>query len=344
MDIEFHYHMTYLIALRAGFNKDEAYTIAYTSQYVDDNMEPMSIVGGTERFKSLVTQTIDITCPKEEHLGVYPLFHFCPGIQKEVVAASPTRRDGHISLLATIPDNSNARTIFAEAMKTSDFYRIGIGTHMYADTFCHNDFTGWKDPFNYTKAEGWKGAAWSCLCPSIGHALAMHEPDIPSLTWQDIRLTSPFSTKSNKQRILNAAGKIFDAYRTFTKIKKYADIKQQLLVDLADAIGPEVSTASKAAAGSKARIKKYEKLIGPERFVPYDKGLWYGTAIDEQKSDPTGTAGQSTMTRIWKEKYVESDWYKFQLAAKLHRETALGVLHDTFAAMEIHDAVITTSE
>jgi hypothetical protein len=36
MDIEFHYYMTYITALRAGFRVDDAYTIAYSSQY-DDN-------------------------------------------------------------------------------------------------------------------------------------------------------------------------------------------------------------------------------------------------------------------------------------------------------------------
>ena len=37
MDIEFHYYMTFLIAGKAGFGKDDTATIAYSSQYVDDN-------------------------------------------------------------------------------------------------------------------------------------------------------------------------------------------------------------------------------------------------------------------------------------------------------------------
>ena len=37
MDIEYHYYITYLIAIKSGFETHEAYTIAYSSQFVDDN-------------------------------------------------------------------------------------------------------------------------------------------------------------------------------------------------------------------------------------------------------------------------------------------------------------------
>ncbi len=34
MDIEYHFYITYIIALRAGFDKNTAYKIAYSSQYI----------------------------------------------------------------------------------------------------------------------------------------------------------------------------------------------------------------------------------------------------------------------------------------------------------------------
>ncbi len=37
MNLEFHYHLTYLIAARAGFPPEDARTIATASQYTDDN-------------------------------------------------------------------------------------------------------------------------------------------------------------------------------------------------------------------------------------------------------------------------------------------------------------------
>jgi hypothetical protein len=39
MDREFHYYMTHLIASRAGFWPDDAFTIAHASQYTDENDE-----------------------------------------------------------------------------------------------------------------------------------------------------------------------------------------------------------------------------------------------------------------------------------------------------------------
>ncbi|MEW5746461.1 MAG: DUF6765 family protein [Nitrospirota bacterium] len=46
MDIEYHYYITFLIALRAGFKRDEAYKIAYASQYTDDNDTSYAIDAG----------------------------------------------------------------------------------------------------------------------------------------------------------------------------------------------------------------------------------------------------------------------------------------------------------
>ncbi|MDA8104143.1 MAG: hypothetical protein M0Z71_02065 [Nitrospiraceae bacterium] len=49
MDIEFHYYMTHLIALRAGFKPDDAFKIAYASQYTDDNENVTKWKAGTRR-------------------------------------------------------------------------------------------------------------------------------------------------------------------------------------------------------------------------------------------------------------------------------------------------------
>jgi hypothetical protein len=51
MDREFHSYMTYIIALRAGFETDDAYTIAYSSQYTDDNDTPYEILGDDTPYR-----------------------------------------------------------------------------------------------------------------------------------------------------------------------------------------------------------------------------------------------------------------------------------------------------
>ena len=47
MDIEFHYYITYVIALRAGFNAEDSYVLAYSSQHTDDNTAIFKISQGT---------------------------------------------------------------------------------------------------------------------------------------------------------------------------------------------------------------------------------------------------------------------------------------------------------
>ena len=332
MDIEFHYYMTHLIALRAGFKPDDAFKIAYASQYTDDNQTAYKIQGAGIPYENMISQTEDITKPKEEHLRIYPVFHFCPGTRAEVLKLSPPRRDGKFHLLNTIPDNKNARTIFDKALKSGDLYRIGIGTHMYADTFCHRDFTGWKDEFNWTRPGGIAGGLWSALGPAIGHALAMHSPDVTPLVWEDLRLTSKYREKNNKEQVLSAAVNIFDFFCSNTKPGNAATIRTQLEGDLNSAIGADVE----ADTGDlrEKRLANCKVLLGVN-YKKYDKAEWFSDAIDWQ-IDPH-TIGNSNVKYdySWKGDYLKSDWYAFQEAVKTHQAVALNLHRKTFTAMEI---------
>jgi hypothetical protein len=332
MDIEFHYYMTHLIALRAGFKPEDAFTIAYASQYTDDNDTPYKIEGGDLPYENLISQTEDITKPQEECLSIYPVFHFCPGTKAEVFKLSPARRDGKLHLLGTVPGNGNARKIFTDAMNSRDLYRIGIGTHMYADTFCHRDFAGWKDEFNWTSLDGFAGGLWSAVGPAIGHALAMHSPDIPSLVWEDERLTSQYRLKKNKEQILTAAGSIFDFFCKNTKPGKSGRIRKMLLGDLYEAIGEEEQADS--AARLDERIQNYESLLGGD-FREYYEPAWFNAAIDRQVDAQTVGTSEVKHKLFWKNNYRKSDWYAFQEAVKAHQSVAFNVLGETFGEMEI---------
>ena len=340
MDIEFHYYMTHLIALRAGFKPSDAYTIAYASQYTDDNVTEYKVEGGDEPFANLISQTEDITKPQEERLSIYPIFHFCPGTKSEVFKLSPPRRDGKFHLLATIPDNKNARTIFDRALKSGDLCRIGIGTHMYADTFCHRDFAGWKDEFNWSYLGGFIGSIWSALGPAIGHALVMHAPDIPPMVWDDMRLTSPYKEKKNKEQILTAAGNIFDYYCRNTKPGNAESIKKQLLGDLDAAIGAETEWDSGDLTQS--RMANYRALLGGDYlggdYKEYDKSQWFDAAVDRQVDAGSLGSGKPKFNFFWKSDYRNSDWFKFQEAVKVHQTVALNVFSKTFREMEVEVA------
>lgn len=332
MDIEFHYYMTYLIALRAGFKPNDAFTMACASQYTDDNNTPYRIEGGDTAYENLISQTEDITKPQEERLGIYPVFHFCPGTRSEVFKLSPLRRDGKFHLLSTIPDNRNARTIFDKALKSGDLYRIGIGAHMYADTFCHRDFAGWKDEFNWTRLDGLVEGIWSAVGPAIGHALAMHRPDIPTLVWEDARLTSPYMQKRNKGQILAAAGNVFDFFCKNTKQGRADAIRKRLLGDLGAAIGKESENDS--GDFKKNRLANYKDILG-KYFKEYDKSEWFNAAIDQRADAQTIGTPDAKRIFFWKGDYRRSDWFRFQEAVKVHKAVALKVIGKTFEEMEI---------
>jgi hypothetical protein len=51
MEIEFHYHITHLMALRAGFKPGDAFKIAYSSQYTYDNDTPAKSKAGPNHMK-----------------------------------------------------------------------------------------------------------------------------------------------------------------------------------------------------------------------------------------------------------------------------------------------------
>ena len=64
------------------------------------------------------------------------------------MARTAWRKDGQMHWLNTTPDSTNARLIMKTALETDNLYRIGIGLHGYADTWAHQNFTGYYNEFN----------------------------------------------------------------------------------------------------------------------------------------------------------------------------------------------------
>lgn len=329
MDIEFHYYMTCLIALRAGFRKDDAYTIAYSSQYTDDNDYPYTIQGGDGSYENLISQTTDITKPQEERLSIYPVFHFCPGTPKETHRQSSSRTDGRYHPLNTIQNNDNARRMLSEAVRSGNLYRIGIAAHTYADTFCHRDFVGCKDNFNWIRIEGLIKGLLDDILPCIGHALALLQPDIPALVWEDTRLASQNAERRNKVQVLSAAGELFDCFCTMTKPNNTKSIKRRLLGDLGEAIGEDTERDSGDLAY--ARIKNYKTLLGVG-YVKYNETNWFDEAVRHETDPRTIGTSDIKYNYYWKGDYRNSNWYMFQEAVKEHKAKALTLLNGNFEA------------
>jgi len=195
MNIEFHYHITQLIAARAGLPPEDAEILAISSQYVDDNSMIFKIdKDKPTAYSNYISQTMNILKPKAKLFRIYPIFHFIPGDPK---AESAWRKDGQMHWLNTTPNSENANRIMDTALTSDNLYRTGIAIHGYADTWAHQNFTGYYNDFN---------AMTGPLNPgvfSIGHAEAFHNPDWPALIWKDKRLIK--NRVDNKSRFLEAA-------------------------------------------------------------------------------------------------------------------------------------------
>ena len=289
MDIEFHYYMTYLIAARAGYPPKEAETIAHSCQMVDDNTSCHDIGTGSKHYQNYISQTSNILKPALTLFRIYFQFHFIPG---DPELASP-RQDGMSSLLNTTPGSRNARAIMEQSLAENDLYLTGIASHAFADTWAHQNFIGYRSPFN-----SFKGML-KLLTPNVGHADAIHQPDEPNLTWTDVRLMEP--KIKNPDRFLDAAEALFRVLYA-KRHPKNTDADSEV-----SALRKDLKRIITADKKKSERIKEYCSLAekpayGGQPLPRYQEDAWLDAAEDSPKN------------------YRDTDWYRFQEKIKFYQD------------------------
>jgi hypothetical protein len=369
MDVEFHYYMTYLIAVKSGFENKQAQTIAYSSQYIDDNDIIFNISQGTEDYyKNYISQTKNITKPRKKLFRIYPLFHFIPG---DPLTEKARRRDGKLHYLNTTPDNDNANQLLDAALTTNNLYKIGMAVHAFADTYAHQNFAGYYDAFNSLRGILKKSPS------KIGHASAGHKPDIPNLIWNDQRLLTQNSERNNKEIFLKAAARIFEKLKRHNNpevnTEELKKEKEDLLVDLSAAVGETTSEYSFfknlfLKGEQKKRINNYLKLsskkcYGSSRLEKYNAFKWLNQVLINkiklswikfkrkipylsvlleflaEKFDKI-TGLHLTYRYHWQDSsfYKKSHWYQFQEAVKELQDTAEAIIGESvFSKMELEE-------
>lgn len=331
MDIEFHYYMTYLTATRAGFAPSQAETIAYSSQYVDENSQVLHIDRGkATAYHNYITQTLNILKPRHELMRIYPIFHFIPG---DPLAPTAQRKDGRQHPLNTTPNSENANLIFDDALRSRNLYRIGIAAHSYVDTWAHQNFVGYYDSFN-----AMNGLLNKAL-PNIGHADAKHNPDWPALVWLDERLIEAYEVVNNSRRFMEATRHLFYKLRRYiTPTCSEATIGEEFQTlhrDLLTAIGQ--SDGSNLYRSE--RIQRYCDLshhdaYGGTPLPRFDERRWFDQAIHHTVrgvSDEKAILAKLDPLRdeySWKGNYQQSHWYQFQQAAKEQQTKAWSILQE----------------
>ena len=332
MDIEFHYWITGLVALRAGFNADEAKIIAYASEYVDENDVSIKVQdrSGRGAYMNFISQTMNILKPKDNLMRIYPIYHFIPGIPD---APSARRRDGKMHVLNTTPNSANANEIIDAAFKSPDdmrLYRIGIASHAYVDTWAHQNFVGWYDYFNNIGLNA---------KPDIGHADGEHHPDWVCHNWEDIRLVD--SAVNNRARFTAAAEALFKKYCHYLSSQGRADqsaewetLEEELLL-----------IQGRSYSGDKIRymddrLKSYRKRL--KDWPDFDECVWFDEAIEtEVRGLRDSQEGLTSLVTFYQDEYYwreditkeNTHWFKFQEAVKAHERFTIKLLTPTYRNM-----------
>ncbi len=208
MEIDFHHSTTYVLSRMAGFSPDDAYKIAYSSQYVDDAgtyvasqflkmAEWHAIFFETFEIFEYIDSShsmLDISNWKElDQHRVWVPFHFLPAnynltfeenlvCEKAWISRQP--QDDHNW------ENPLAKDMVDEVVENDrGIFRLGITMHTLADTFAHQGFSGVLcenvNTVKNIKIQSPEGlnVPKTGNFPALGHAEAEHLPDLPFAVW-----------------------------------------------------------------------------------------------------------------------------------------------------------------
>lgn len=222
MQIDFHYCVTKILALKAGFDDKQAQKIAYASQFVDDetNHKPFRIKNSSmnfvpeclknfPRFKNNKFDPI-----RTAHKGVQYLAGLLPDVQKNIYipfhfipsekydAAKHNEKNFSFTV---IPNSPFAQELVDHAIENlkqefepypQKLIGLGIALHSYADTFSHQFFSGNRNVKDNDIHEietcflgkwnkiGSLRQLYQNIFPSVGHSEAGILPDLTYPKWR----------------------------------------------------------------------------------------------------------------------------------------------------------------
>lgn len=247
MQIDFHYGTVYVLSRMAGFNPEEAYIIAYSSQYVDD-AELYCALG--QPWKNNTREVIcfsdgtryEPVCSSMNRLDIYndlikPIeykvwvaFHFMPaGVGKtlgqKLVCKKACNERYYLNRLA----HQMVNNFFRNCMnKPEALYILGIMMHVFADTFAHHGFSGIFDKRNRANntvvlsPQGYDLDSYAPAIPPLGHANLIHLPDYPFIIFRYTDMNNTSHYRENIKEYTLAADWIFRILRGCREIK-YGD-------------------------------------------------------------------------------------------------------------------------
>lgn len=166
MDKDFHYYGTYIAARLAGFSTNDAETIAYSAQYVDDSIEYYGRImkldeNGLEFIPratchdainelgwNLLEPLAPVKVADKDIHRVWMAFHFLPGNYPQTPLPNQVTIDDNdtkinMELLCLPRSHLTANIIKEKSTQASYWLQLlGIKMHAYADTGAHMYYAG----------------------------------------------------------------------------------------------------------------------------------------------------------------------------------------------------------
>lgn len=352
MKKDFHYYVILLLAKKAGFNDDDAKIIAYVSQYVDDNVDVLDDITNRlglyqlpdkikfsddkvyYRFPTQVSNSGNWRKLNVQR-DLLMCFHFLPGDKDKVYNAAVHRRhlyrhkDKEITRFNTIRDSKNAKRLIQwvskyfvqEKNNDKKLIQLGIALHTYADTWAHENFTGFRQGWNSI----YPALSPLSLIPNVGHAEAMHSPDNPNEIWKDKRFGFRVD---NPEKFIDASRKVYQILCTLTGTGDpwssfEAQLKQIFQIKLG-IFENEYDERKKKLLSMISSDTKRQKLL------KYGSEDWFVEAVDAEDYFIRDILDDfNKLTELKKPEahakpgFFESKWYYFQESAKKQRNLIL---------------------
>lgn len=332
MQKDFHYYCIGVLARAAGFTSDDALTIAYASQYVDDSTESEPIRVGDLMFDPVRTAHIGLKAYNwSTQKRVYIPFHFIP--PEPIRSSSDT--------FVTAPNSPFALMILKEAYKERlelrRLCRIGVVLHTFADTWAHQGFSGRRHKENdvtnihHRRGDNWEYLLWENFYldfpPKVGHAEAGYFPDQSFLIWKYTRkVKNEKVERNNMKEFLTAAETIYHQLCEVDKSKSdtptpWGDIEAGIRELLADDREQDVENRC-----GKWR-ERFRNMFTYSKFK-YDSRAWRNDALEPHDEADTDWDDfkPSDFRRLkfpMKPGFYDSPWVQFHRAALRQRHLVL---------------------
>ena len=203
MDLDFHYGTIYVLSRWAKFCSANANIIATSSQLVDDNIDDTPFSAAAEERDRANGVNVRYSCQHiwgnitgKGNCDIWIPFHFLPGLVGE------TRDDKLVCKKNSVLTQKLSDRLRETTLDNSSFgFRLGVGLHVYADTWAHQEFAGLNNMLNmvrnliFTRQGSLAQKMLDSLLDSplvgkvfdkgpLGHVAAVHCPDMPFLWWK----------------------------------------------------------------------------------------------------------------------------------------------------------------